>query len=102
MSSAGCDLAGDVGGHRAAGLADPAGAGAACRRVGRDGDSVAAVAREFRVGWGAIMAAVGDHGQPLVDDPSRFDGVESVGVDETALAPRLPRRPPDSSPALSI
>ncbi len=56
---------------------------AACLRMGRDGDSVAAVAREFGVGWGTIMAAVGDHGQPLVDDPSRLDG---SGGDETAFS----------------
>lgn len=65
---------------------------AACLRVGRDGQSVAAVAREFGVGWGTIMAAVDDHGQPLVDDPSRLDGVESVGVDETAFSAATARK----------
>jgi transposase len=46
---------------------------------------VAAVAREFGVGWGTIMAAVRDHGRPLVDDPARLDHVSAVGVDETAF-----------------
>ncbi len=58
---------------------------AAALRVGRDGESVAAVAREFGVGWGTIMAAVRDHGRPLVDDPARLDHVGAVGVDETAF-----------------
>ena len=30
----------------------------ACRRVGRDGHSVAAVARDFGVSWATVMAAV--------------------------------------------
>jgi transposase len=57
----------------------------AALRVGRDGESVTAVAREFGVGWGTVMAAVRDHGQPLVDDPERLRGVRAVGVDETAF-----------------
>ena len=57
----------------------------AALRVGRDGESVAAVARDFGVGWGTIMAAVRDHGQPLLDDPNRLEGVRAVGVDETAF-----------------
>jgi len=56
-----------------------------CRRVGRDGHSVAAVAREFGVGWGAVMRAVADYGRPLVDDPDRLAGVARLGVDETAF-----------------
>jgi transposase len=54
-------------------------------QVGRDGESVAAVARGFGVGWGTIMAAVRDHGQPRIDDPARLDRVAAVGVDETAF-----------------
>jgi transposase len=57
----------------------------ACVQVGRDGQSVAAVAREFGVGWGTIMAAVRDHGRPRVDDPTRLAGVAAAGVDETAF-----------------
>jgi hypothetical protein len=44
----------------------------AALRVGRDVESVAAVAREFGVGWGTIMSAVRDHGRPLVEDPARL------------------------------
>jgi transposase len=56
-----------------------------CRRVGEDGASVAAVARDFGVGWGTAMAAVRAHGRPRVNDPDRLDGVEAIGVDETAF-----------------
>ncbi|MDP9358781.1 MAG: transposase [Chloroflexota bacterium] len=56
-----------------------------CRRVGQDEDSVAEVARDFGVGWQAAMAAVHDHGQPLVDDPARLEGVEALGLDETVM-----------------
>jgi hypothetical protein len=41
----------------------------ACRRVGRDAHSVAAVARDLGVGWHTVMAAVVEVGPPLVDDP---------------------------------
>jgi transposase len=54
-----------------------------CRRVGEDEDSVAAVARAFGVGWHTAMAAVADHGRPLVEDPARLDGVDALGLDET-------------------
>lgn len=57
----------------------------ACRRVGEDGHPVAQVAAAFGVGWATVMAAVRDHGTPLVDDPDRLDGVAALGVDETAF-----------------
>ncbi len=57
----------------------------ACRRVGEDADSVAAVARGFGAGWHTVMAAVRDHGRMRVEDPARLDGVEALGVDETAV-----------------
>lgn len=57
----------------------------ACRRVGEDGHDVASVAVEFGVGWHTIMRAVQAHGRPLVDNPGRLDGVEALGVDETAF-----------------
>lgn len=41
-----------------------------CRRVGRDGHSVAQVARDFGVGWAQAMDCVRRHGEPLVDDPA--------------------------------
>jgi transposase len=56
-----------------------------CRRVGEDGASVAAVAREFGIGWGTAMAAVRAHGTPRVDARDRLDGVQVLGVDETAF-----------------
>jgi transposase len=63
-----------------------------CRRVGRDGHSVAAVARDFGVGWHTGMRAVVDHGTPLVDDPARTAGVRALGVDETSFLGASPRR----------
>jgi transposase len=57
----------------------------ACRRVGKDAHTVAAVARDLGVGWATIMRAVGDHGSLLVDDPRRLDGVAKLGLDETSF-----------------
>jgi len=57
----------------------------ACRRVGKDAHAVAAVARDFGAGWATIMRAVADHGRPLVDDPTRLDGVATLGLDETSF-----------------
>jgi transposase len=57
----------------------------ACRLVGEDGLDVAAVATALGVGWGTVMRAVHEYGQPLVDDPARLAGVQAVGVDETAF-----------------
>jgi transposase len=57
----------------------------ACRRVGKDAHSVAAVARDLGVGWATIMRAVADHGRLLVDDRTRLDGVAKLGLDETSF-----------------
>jgi transposase len=57
----------------------------ACRRVGKDAHAVAAVARDLGVGWATVMRAVTDHGQPLVDDPARLNGVAALGLDETSF-----------------
>src|SRR5215216_3908029 len=57
----------------------------ACRRVGKDAHSVAAVARDLGVGWATVMRAVRDHGQPLVEDPTRLEGVVALGLDETSF-----------------
>jgi transposase len=57
----------------------------ACRRVGKDAHSVAAVARDLGVGWATIMRAVHEHGTPLVEDPTRLDGVGRLGLDETTF-----------------
>lgn len=56
-----------------------------CEQVGRDGDSVAAVAREYGVGWQTAMNAVAERGVPLVDEPGRLDGVTALGLDETSF-----------------
>jgi transposase len=57
----------------------------ACRRVGTDAHAVAAVARDLGVGWATIMRAVRDHGTPLLEDPTRLDGVTTLGLDETSF-----------------
>jgi transposase len=65
----------------------------ACRRVGKDAHAVAAVARDLGVGWATVMRAVADHGQPLVDDPTRLDGVAALGLDETSFLKATRRAP---------
>jgi transposase len=65
----------------------------ACRRVGKDAHAVAAVARDLGVGWATIMRAVADHGTPLVDDPTRLDGVATLGLDETSFLTATRVRP---------
>jgi transposase len=57
----------------------------ACRRVGKDTHAVAAVARDLGVGWATVMRAVHEHGTPLVEDPTRLDGVATLGLDETSF-----------------
>jgi transposase len=57
----------------------------ACRRVGKDAHAVAAVARDLGVGWATIMRAVADLGTPLVEDPTRLDGVATLGLDATSF-----------------
>ena len=56
-----------------------------CRRVGRDGHSVASLAREFGVSWHAAMEAVRDHGRPRVDHLSRLRLPGAIGIDETSF-----------------
>jgi len=53
-----------------------------CRLVGEEGDSVAAVARAFGIGWHCAWRAVERHGRPMVEDPRRLHGVRALGVDE--------------------
>jgi transposase len=57
----------------------------ACRRVGKDAHAVAAVARDLGVGWATVMRAVVAHGRPLVEDPTRLEGVAALGLDETSF-----------------
>jgi len=64
-----------------------------CRRVGRDGHSVAQVAREFGVGWHTAMAAVRDHGRPRIDHLSRLRLPSAIGLDETSFLAANGRHP---------
>jgi len=50
--------------------------------VNVEGDSIAAAAVEFGVGWHTAHQAVIDYTDPVVDDPARLDGVRGIGVDE--------------------
>ena len=50
--------------------------------VNIDGDSIAAAAAEFGVGWHTANAAVAEHTDPFIDNPARLDGVTAIGVDE--------------------
>ena len=65
----------------------------ACRRVGTDAHAVAAVARDLGVGWATIMRAVRDYGTPLLEDPTRLDGVTTLGLDETSVLKATRRAP---------
>jgi transposase len=57
-----------------------------CAQVGRDGRSVAEVARELGCDWHTVMDAVVAYGTPLVDDPARIGDVSALGLDETLFA----------------
>lgn len=61
---------------------------------------MAALAREFGVGWHAAMAAVVDHGTPLVEDPDRLQGVTALGLDETKFLSATPTSRTAYVPAL--
>ena len=64
----------------------------ACRLAGEDGLDVAAVATQLGVGWGTVMRAVQEYGEPLVDDPTRLAGVVAVGGDHVPERGRAPAR----------
>jgi transposase len=55
-----------------------------CRQVGENARPVAELADELGVCWWTVMAAVIEHGTPLVDDPARVGPVTKLGVDETS------------------
>jgi transposase len=61
-------------------------------QVGRDGRSVAEVARELGCDWHTVMDAVTAYGTPLIDDPNRIGEVCALGLDETLFARSGPRR----------
>ena len=52
-------------------------------QVGRDGRTVAEVARELGCDWHTVMDAVVSYGTPLIDDPARVGTVTALGLDET-------------------
>jgi len=54
------------------------------RRVGAEGESVAAVARSLGLGWTTVMRAVAEIAAPLVEAGERIAAVAAVGVDEHA------------------
>ena len=57
-------------------------------QVGRNGRTVAEVARELGCDWHTINTAVMAYGTPLVDDPDRFGSVDALGLDETLFCRR--------------
>jgi hypothetical protein len=69
----------------------------ACRRVGRDGRAVAAVAREFGVGWATAMAAVREHGTRLLERARLGAAATTIGIGEPAPPPSSPQCSPPAS-----
>jgi hypothetical protein len=55
-------------------------------QVGREGRTVAEVARELGCDWHTVMGAVAAYGTPLVEDPDRIGPVSALGLDETLFA----------------
>jgi transposase len=56
----------------------------ACRQVGENARPVAELADELGVCWWTVMAAVIEHGTPLVNDLNRVGPVTKLGIDETS------------------
>lgn len=54
----------------------------AVRRVGRDGTSVAQVARDLGAAWHTINDTVLELCEQMIDGDDRLEGVEAIGVDE--------------------
>src|SRR5690606_14515592 len=57
----------------------------ACRQVGENARPISELADELGVCWWTIMAAVDEHGRPLIEDPNRVGRVRALGVDETSF-----------------
>jgi transposase len=55
-------------------------------QVGRDGRTVAEVARELGCDWHTVMDGVIAYGTPLIEDPDRVGAVNALGLDETLFA----------------
>ena len=79
-------------GDRAEGVDDGAGQSRGVPPGGPPNRSVACVARDLGVGWSTVMAAVADHGRPLVDDPKRTAQTCALGLDEIAFLRANARR----------
>jgi transposase len=60
-------------------------------QVGRDGRSVAEVARELGCDWHTVMDAVTAYGTPLLDHTDRVGDVHALGLDETLFARTGPK-----------
>ena len=63
------------------------------RRIGEDAEAVARVAAAFGVAWATAWSAFEELITPAVEDPSRIEAVESLGVDETAFLRASPNHP---------
>ncbi len=64
-----------------------------CRQVGENARPVSQMADELGVCWWTVMAAVIEHGTPLVEDPERVGPVHKLGVDETSWLQATPSHP---------
>jgi transposase len=63
----------------------------ATAQVGRDGRSVAEVARELGCDWHTVMDAVSAYGTPLLEHEDRVGEVQALGLDETLFARTGPK-----------
>jgi transposase len=70
-----------------AGMTDRAGRWVTAQ-VGREGRTVAEVARELGCDWHTIMDAVAAYGAPLINDPARIGETTALGLDETLFVRR--------------
>ena len=71
-----------------------------CRAVGERGHTVAEQSRRFGVGWATAMAAVRDHGRPLVED-RRMAPMSAISPSRRTAAPHGPRQQCLKAPRLS-
>jgi hypothetical protein len=72
-----------------------------CRQIGLNARPVAQMARELEVSWHTVMNAAREHGEPLVDDPTRVGAVRMLGVDETSWLKANTDHPPGTPPVSS-
>lgn len=65
---------------------------ALAERVNIDGDTIAAAATEFGVGWHTANTAVAEHTDPVIDAPGRLEGITAIGVDEKRFLNATPKK----------